>query len=330
VYLLENDGSVCPGWPVELMVSLVADPVIGDVAGNHQGLEIVAAGTNGFVYAWDVGGSPCFPPVQVSGAIESSPALANFDSDGYLDIAVTSRRWNDGTKTWEGFTSVISGRGSLVDSRTNSQMATDAGALPGPIVIGRPPVALAATPDGRIDAADPALSLSCCASIVSTPAAGDIDGDGWIEVLAVSGDDSLYAYELCTSRAAPDALWWPMFRRGPARSGSYGYEPVTGVDDDHGAGTPAVTSLRSIYPNPFNPATRIAFDVSARSRVVLAIYDVSGRSVAVLVDRAMEPGRYEAIWNGRTGTGRNVASGIYFCRLMAGGTLETKKMVLLR
>jgi ribosomal protein L21E len=76
--------------------------------------------------------------------------------------------------------------------------------------------------------------------------------------------------------------------------------------------------------------SRIVFDVSARSRVVLAIYDVSGRSVAVLVDRAMEPGRYEAIWNGRTGTGRNAASGIYFCRLMAGGTFETKKMVLLR
>jgi hypothetical protein len=70
--------------------------------------------------------------------------------------------------------------------------------------------------------------------------------------------------------------------------------------------------------------------VSERSRVTIAIYDVSGRSVAVLADREMEPGRYEAVWNGRTGTGRTAASGIYFCRLVAGRTVETKKMVLLR
>ncbi|MFA4948204.1 MAG: S8 family serine peptidase, partial [Candidatus Krumholzibacteriia bacterium] len=333
VYLFNDDGTTCAGWPVVVdPTTLAGDPVIGDVAGNHQSLEIVAAAKNGLVYAWDAAGNQCFPPVQVPGTIESSPALANFDSDGYLDIAVTSKRQTliEGNIFWEGLTSVISGKGALVDSRKIWQGPSDPGALLSPIVIGRPPDALAATPDGRIDAADLALSFSCCPSIVSTPAAGDIDGDGWVEVLAVSGDDSLYAYELCTSHAPSDALPWPMFRRGPARSGAYGYEPVTGVDDDHGAATPSVTSLRSIYPNPFNPVTRIAFDVSAASRVVLAIYDVSGRSVAVLVDREMLPGRYEAIWNGRTGTGRNAASGIYFCRLTAGRAFETKKLVLLR
>jgi hypothetical protein len=332
LYLLNDDGSTCAGWPIAVDSILTGDPVIGDVAGNHQDLEIVAAGANGLVYAWDAEGNQCFPPVRVPGSIGSSPALASFDRDGYLDIAVTSMRETvvEGNMFWEGFTSVIEGKGALVNSHKISQWATDPGALPAPIVIGRPPVALAGTPDGRIDAADPALSFSCGASIVTTPAAGDIDGDGWVEVLAVSGDDSLYAYELCTSHAPVDALPWPMFRRNPARSGSYGYEPVTGVDDDHNAATPSVTSLRSIYPNPFNPVTRIAFDVSASSRVTIAIYDVSGRSVAVLVDREMPPGRYEAIWNGRTGTGRKAASGIYFCRLMAGSALETKKMVLLR
>ncbi len=332
VYLLEDDGSTCPGWPVIVDAVLTADPVIGDVAGNHMDLEIVAAGENGMVYAWDAAGNPCFAPVQVPGAIESSPALAHFDRDGYLDIAVTSMRFAEveGNGFWEGFTSVIEGLGTHVESRKISQWTSDPGALPAPIIIGDPPEVLAAVPDGEIHGFDSDMSFFCCASIVSTPAAGDIDGDGWVEVLAVSGDDSLYAYELCTSRAAPDALWWPMFRRNPARTGSYGYEPVTGVDDDDAASTPSVTSLRSIYPNPFNPTARIAFDVSARSKVKLAIYDVSGRSVAVLVDRDMEPGRYEAIWNGRASTGRNVASGIYFCRLLAGRTLETKKMVLLR
>jgi hypothetical protein len=93
VYLLEHDGSVIPGWPVTINASLMADPVIGDIAGNHTNLEIVAAGEDGLVYAWDAAGNQCFPPVQVPGSIGSSPALANLDDDGYLDIAVTSRRW---------------------------------------------------------------------------------------------------------------------------------------------------------------------------------------------------------------------------------------------
>jgi hypothetical protein len=333
VYLFNDDGTACAGWPVVIdPTTLAGDPVIGDVAGSHQDLEIIAAAKSGLVYAWDAEGNQCFPPVQVPGSIESSPVLADFDRDGYLDIVVASRRHveNGGDGFWEGFTSIIEGRGSLIDSQMIWQGDSDTGAIPSPIVIGKPPGVFAAVPGGGIHGPGFDLSFPCCPSIVSTPAAGDIDGDGRVELLAVSADDSLYAFELCTSREAPDALWWPQFRRGPARTGSYGYEPVTGVDDTETPGAPRVTGLRSIYPNPFNPTARIAFDVSARSKVSIAIYDVSGRSVAVLVDRQMEPGRYEAIWNGRTAGGRNAASGIYFCRLAAGRVVETKKLVLIR
>ncbi len=330
LYLLNDDGTTCPGWPVSLEALPAGDPVIGDVAGTHQDLEIVAVDANGLVHAWDVGGNPCFTPVKMPGAVESSPALANIDRDGYLDIAVTSRRYveNGGNGYWEGFTSVIEGRGALIDSQKIWQGDSDPGVFPSPIVIGDPPEVLAAVPGGEIHGFD--LSFPCCPFIAWTPAAGDIDGDGRVEILAVCGNDSLYAYELCTSRAAPNALWWPQLRRNAARTGSYGYEPVTDADGNDASSTPKITALRSIYPNPFNPIARIAFDVSERSRVTLAIYDVSGRSVAVLADREMEPGRYEAVWNGRTGTGRTAASGIYFCRLVAGRTVETKKMVLLR
>jgi hypothetical protein len=111
--------------------------------------------------------------------------------------------------------------------------------------------------------------------------------------------------------------------------GALGTVAPTGVDGDAGA-MPSVTRIASIYPNPFNPSTRIAFEVSARTRVEISIYDVSGRRVAVIMDREMEAGRYEVSWHGRTIAGGVAASGIYFCTLRAGSTMETRKLLLVR
>jgi flagellar hook assembly protein FlgD len=93
---------------------------------------------------------------------------------------------------------------------------------------------------------------------------------------------------------------------------------------------PTATALQSIHPNPFNPATTIAFDISKRTRVKLTIYDAAGRMVCVLNDEVMGRGRPEAVWNGRNSEGVAVASGAYFCRLSAGNIVQTEKMVLLR
>jgi hypothetical protein len=106
-----------------------------------------------------------------------------------------------------------------------------------------------------------------------------------------------------------------------------GPESSTGVDD---GGTPAVTRLVSIYPNPFNPSTRIVFDLSARASVHIGIYDVSGRLVCILKDGMLDAGRHEMTWRGVSDSGASVSSGVYFCRMGANGTLQTFKMVLLR
>ncbi len=161
-------------------------------------------------------------------------------------------------------------------------------------------------------------------------AADDIDRDGTIELVIASGASggSLRCYELIGDYQTSQ-LWWPMFRHDRARTGCYGAVVPTGVDETASA-TPSATRIASIYPNPFNPSTRIAFDLSARARVEIAIYDVSGRRVAVILDREMGAGRYEAAWHGRTDSGGTAASGIYFCTLRAGGAAETRKIVLVR
>ncbi|MBI4719695.1 MAG: T9SS type A sorting domain-containing protein [Chitinivibrionia bacterium] len=92
--------------------------------------------------------------------------------------------------------------------------------------------------------------------------------------------------------------------------------------------TPLVTCLRQNFPNPFNPATRISYDLAAGAHVSLCVYDVNGSLVRTLVDQSKEPGTFAATWDGENENGEIVASGVYFYRLKAGDFIETKRMIL--
>ena len=89
-------------------------------------------------------------------------------------------------------------------------------------------------------------------------------------------------------------------------------------------------ALYQNYPNPFNPETVIGYVLGERKAVELAVYDVLGRRVRVLVRGEQGAGRYEVVWDGRDAGGRPVASGAYVVRLEAGGFTAIRKMLLLR
>jgi len=101
---------------------------------------------------------------------------------------------------------------------------------------------------------------------------------------------------------------------------------TTGGDSE----PPAVVALYQNHPNPFNPSTTISFSLPTPSHVSLRIYDTSGRLVRSLLDADCDAGRREEIWDGRDDMGRELSSGVYFCRIEAGTIMETRKMVLLR
>jgi hypothetical protein len=92
----------------------------------------------------------------------------------------------------------------------------------------------------------------------------------------------------------------------------------------------ARTTLHQNYPNPFNPTTTISFELAAPGRIRLEVFDVAGCRVATLVDGMRAAGPSQAAWNGRDAVGQPVSSGVYFYRLLTGGTSQTKKMVLLK
>lgn len=93
---------------------------------------------------------------------------------------------------------------------------------------------------------------------------------------------------------------------------------------------PQPYALLPAYPNPFNPATTVAFTLPREGRVRLDVFDVAGRRVQTLVDDVLTAGRHDVIWDGLDHAGRNQSSGVYFARLQVDGFEQTRKLTLVR
>ncbi|MCX6160614.1 MAG: T9SS type A sorting domain-containing protein [Ignavibacteriae bacterium] len=89
--------------------------------------------------------------------------------------------------------------------------------------------------------------------------------------------------------------------------------------------TPEGFSLSQNYPNPFNPSTKIRYELPRAGSVRLAVYDVIGREIEMLVNERQAAGSYEATFDGS-----RFASGVYFCSLKSGNFSETIKLLLIK
>ncbi len=103
----------------------------------------------------------------------------------------------------------------------------------------------------------------------------------------------------------------------------------------------AVTSQKSVpgefelvqnFPNPFNMETVIPYVIPENGpvHVRLDIYDLQGRIIAKLVRGTRNPGRHTVNWNGRNLNNEIVGSGVYLCKLRAGGTEQTIKLMIIK
>jgi len=91
---------------------------------------------------------------------------------------------------------------------------------------------------------------------------------------------------------------------------------------------PRPSFLHRTRPNPFNPATTITFDLARSGHVTLSIHDLRGHLICTLLDADLPGGRHQLQWQGKDARGRRVGAGVYSCRLVGPGFVQTEKMVL--
>jgi|WetSurMetagenome_2_1015567.scaffolds.fasta_scaffold07226_3 photosystem II stability/assembly factor-like uncharacterized protein len=103
------------------------------------------------------------------------------------------------------------------------------------------------------------------------------------------------------------------------------YGTMLGVVEPSARQLPQTCLLYQNYPNPFNPKTGIRIQVPGVSQVRLAVFDLLGSEVTVLMDEKKEAGQYEVTWDAS-----GCSSGVYVCRMTAGNFLDCKKMILIR
>ena len=105
--------------------------------------------------------------------------------------------------------------------------------------------------------------------------------------------------------------------------------PFTGIGEDRGYPSGSFHLFQN-QPNPFNLKTCIKYSITIPAHIELKIYSVAGQLVKTLVDKKQEAGTHTVDWFGKDNKGKDVSSGIYFCRLKAMGYAEVKKCVVMK
>ncbi|MDD3643410.1 MAG: right-handed parallel beta-helix repeat-containing protein, partial [Candidatus Krumholzibacteria bacterium] len=171
---------------------------------------------------------------------------------------------------------------------------------------------------------------------VADPDLALVPGETWwthtVEGGLAAGDSAVWAFEIVS---AEPAVWESYLSIDPGH-----LVPELDREDNLAGpfviawtapgGSQASTGLREIRPNPFSRTTRIEYELSRRGSARIEIFDLAGRRVKVWKLPPAGPGVFAVEWGGADDGGRELVSGVYFCRFTAGALEQSAKIVLIR
>ncbi|MBK9332989.1 MAG: T9SS type A sorting domain-containing protein [Ignavibacteria bacterium] len=165
--------------------------------------------------------------------------------------------------------------------------------------------------------------------LVNSISLSDINNDGSIEIIATSSQTFNETYlHVWTIPGIPftyEDFPWPQYGHDRYRTNQHGFippdEPV-GIQPMN-TNVPSSFNLYQNFPNPFNPATSIKFDIAKKGNVKLVVFDILGRELSTLIKESLNPGTYQVSFDGN-----NLSSGVYFYKLSTDSFTEIKRMIM--
>jgi hypothetical protein len=337
LFVKKPDGTNQSGFPKKLPSDLRSAPVFADLDADGTG-ELLVGCSDGKVYAFNHDGSNYLTGgifATLPGEVRTQPAPCQLDGDAGLEVVVSCfdghlYAYNhDGTGLLQpggrfatvdstGGTGHFSASPIVVDVDGDSDYEVFCGHRNGKFygfhsdgssVIGMPiPTAL---------------------DIWSTACAGDLDGDGDVEVAFASYDGSVNVIDF-DGASTPGAYQWPMYGGNIWRTSSYGEAQPYQTGVSTGPAAALAFAMPQSEPNPFHAATTIRYSLPRDESVLLRVFNVEGRVVRTLVDGVQPAGAHAFVWDGRDSQGARLSSGVYFYRLEADEGRIVRKVVLLR
>ncbi len=362
VHALKGDGSLLPGFPVDLGSPNASEIAAADLDGDGF-YEIIVGTISGMLHVIDHQGNPRAGfPVNLEGAVKGAPLVLENNR-----IAVGAERKMV----------LLEPNGEIVFSKNLSSVC-NIGAVAGDFDLDGVNDLVFTTINGMLYLIDQegndfsGFPVNVGASFTSPPLIADLTGDNYPDILIQNYMSSVYAYDrqgnmlpgfpfqTVYNGNTPGTLadldgdgWmklvcgystgvvvinlripmrnkmpWTVYRGSLLRQGSVSSTGYVS-NSDHTV-PPLQTTLAQNYPNPFNPCTTISFSLAKRDKVALNIYNLRGQLVNRLMARELDAGTHSLVFDGTDSSGRPLASGMYFYRLQTSEGSLTKRMLLIK